>query len=198
MTPKLIVPCGLFGLVVCMAAPAQGLNGYTILRPLPQQPAEVLPSYGSDIIGYDRERHRLIFWRELIDGAWVPLLRVEPVRAPGIPSSGAVTGDPVRTGALSPPFICGTRLTVIQDYREYHNVRLHAMGDNSAGNQFCADLPEPRTFVLDQQRSPTQVYYDPEPDPNQYFDDRRAFTILYRESTTTYFRMDIPALGAQP
>jgi hypothetical protein len=72
------------------------------------------------------------------------------------------------------------------------------MGDNSAGNQFCADLNEPRTFVLEQQRSPTQVYYDPEPDPNQFFDDRRAFIILYRESTTTYFRMDIPTLGAQP
>jgi hypothetical protein len=198
MSPKLSASLGIATLAVCSWASAQGLSGYTILSPLPQQPPEAQSSYGSDIIGYDRQNHRLLFWRQLINGAWVPLLRVEPVRSPDMPSPGAVSGDPVRTGAVNPPFICGTRFTVIQDYREYHNVRLHAMGDNSAANQFCADLDAPGTFVFDQQRSPTQVYYDPEPNPNQTFDDKRAFTILYRESTFTYFRMDIPALGAQP
>lgn len=196
MSLKLSASLGILGVAACTVASAQGRNGYTILSPLPQQAQD--PSYGSDIIGYDRQRHRLIFWRALINGAWIPLLRAEPVRNPEPPPPGAVSGDPVRTGFLNPPFICGSRFTVIQDYREYHNVRLHAMGDNTAGNQFCADLNEPRTFVLDQQRSPTQVYYDPEPNPNQFFDDKRAFTILYRESTYTYFRMDIPALGAPP
>lgn len=198
MSFKLSASLGILGIAAYTASWAQGRTGYTIVSPLPQQPPQALTSYGSDIIGYERQRHRLIFWRELIDGAWVPLLRVEPIRTPPAPPPGAVSGDPVRTGAMNPPFICGSRFTVIQDYREYHNVRLHAMGDNTASNQFCADLTEPRTFVLDQQRSPTQVYYDPEPSPNQFFDDKRAFTILYRESTWTYFRMDIPALGAQP
>ena len=118
------------------------------------------PFYKFEAERYD-DQFSIIFWRaKLISDEYVPLVRIEPLSPDGV-------------------FICSSSFTVIQDGKQFDDIKLHS-GDNDS---YCNTLFVDKTLIFDQRFS------------THKFDDKKAFTVVY--DSLNVFRFEIPSLSGE-